>query len=347
MYSFALAIIAIATIPAIAQENTQTETKTIEENIVISRPDGHAPIGVIGDHIHSKGDWMFSYKFMPMTMSGNLNKSDDIRDEDLFQHYMAAPQDMQMHMHMLGMMYAPTDNITLMAMANYLSNEMDLKTKMGMDFQTTSSGISDISLGALIKLYKKGRQGIHANISVSLPTGDIDQRGDTPMMNNAQLAYPMQLGSGTYDPKVGITYLGQSDKLSWGAQTSYKTRLGENDEEYSLGDVYNFTSWAAVKASNNISISARINYTKLGEIDGADADMNPMMMPLFNTANSGRSDMDLGIGMNYFIAEGAFKNLRFGAEINFPIVQDVKGMQMKREMLGTVGIQYAIGANCH
>ena len=33
----------------------------------------HAPIGVMGDHMHSKGEIMFSYRFMNMLMKGNLN----------------------------------------------------------------------------------------------------------------------------------------------------------------------------------------------------------------------------------------------------------------------------------
>lgn len=37
-----------------------------------SRPDGHAPISVMGDHYHKKGELMFSYRFMPMWMEGNL-----------------------------------------------------------------------------------------------------------------------------------------------------------------------------------------------------------------------------------------------------------------------------------
>ena len=33
-----------------------------------SRPDSHAPIGVMGDHAHKTGEWMLSYRFMAMDM---------------------------------------------------------------------------------------------------------------------------------------------------------------------------------------------------------------------------------------------------------------------------------------
>ena len=34
------------------------------------RADGHAPIGVMGDHLHKRGEWMLSYRFMRMNMEG-------------------------------------------------------------------------------------------------------------------------------------------------------------------------------------------------------------------------------------------------------------------------------------
>jgi len=35
-----------------------------------NRPDGHGPISIMGDHTHSKGEWMISYRFMNMTSDG-------------------------------------------------------------------------------------------------------------------------------------------------------------------------------------------------------------------------------------------------------------------------------------
>ncbi|MEX2565433.1 MAG: hypothetical protein WD431_05790, partial [Cyclobacteriaceae bacterium] len=207
-----LGIVLLCSTVAIAQENKWSS----------ARPDGHAPISVMGEHMHNKGEFMFSYRFMPMWMEDNLKSTDDISNEDIYQSFMVAPQKMQMNMHMLGGMYAPSDRITLMVMGNYISNSMDLRTGMGIDFTTESSGLGDVTVSSLIKIMNSNRQSLHGNVGISIPTGDIDQRDETPMMNDAQLAYPMQLGSGTWDPSLGLTYLGQSDKFSWGAQSKYK-----------------------------------------------------------------------------------------------------------------------------
>lgn len=115
-----------------------------------ARPDGHAPMGVMGDHYHHQGEWMFSLRYMPMWMENNLNGKESLGNSDIFQEYLVAPQKMVMNMYMLGVMYAVTDNFTLMLMTNYLSNTMDLKTRTNVDFETASSGLGDISLYGLV-----------------------------------------------------------------------------------------------------------------------------------------------------------------------------------------------------
>ena len=42
------------------------------------RPDSHAPIGVMGEHVHSKGEWMASYRYMRMNMEPNRIGTDDV-----------------------------------------------------------------------------------------------------------------------------------------------------------------------------------------------------------------------------------------------------------------------------
>ncbi|MDE0514442.1 MAG: transporter, partial [Gammaproteobacteria bacterium] len=38
----------------------------------------HAPIGVMGDHMHEKDEFMLSYRFMHMDMQGNRAGTDSI-----------------------------------------------------------------------------------------------------------------------------------------------------------------------------------------------------------------------------------------------------------------------------
>ena len=105
------------------------------------RPDAYAPIGVMGDHLHHKNGFMVSVRYMTMDMEGNINGSSEASNMEIFQDYMVAPQSMTMDMIMVGVMYAPSDKLTLMLMQNFIRNDMALSNMMGMRFSTESNGM--------------------------------------------------------------------------------------------------------------------------------------------------------------------------------------------------------------
>ncbi len=318
-----------------------------------SRPDGHAPIAVMGDHTHSKGELMFSYRYMYMTMENLKQGDNDISFADALSQYMVTPTRMPMQMHMIGAMYAPSDRITLMVMGNYISSTMDHVTRMRQTFSTASSGFGDTKIAALYKFMDKNKQRMHAQIGVSIPTGDIDSEAITPAsqsaFNNGMrpspetiLPYPMQLGSGTFDGEFAITYLKQWSTTSFGAQARTTLRFGENDNEYTLGNRYQLDTWYAINATAIMSFSARIRGLYIEEISGMNPQLNPMMVITADTANSGGTLINSGLGVNFYAPSGSLKNLRLGIEFGYPLYQDLNGIQMKNKESLTIGLQYAL-----
>lgn len=202
----------------------------------------------MGDHTHGGGEFMISYRFVHMAMASSRDGSTVLSDGDIVDpagayRFLVTPTEMPMQMHMLGLMYAPTNSLTLMAMVPAVSSSMDHITRAGGMFTTESSGLRDVSLTALYRFATPNHQRVHANLGVSFPTGSITEMGVTPMSSpdETQLPYPMQTGSGTFDIKPGLTYLGQSDAWSWGGQASTTVRLGENDQMYRLGNIHSGT----------------------------------------------------------------------------------------------------------
>ena len=335
-------------------DTTQVEQITPKKTIKYYRPDSHAPIGVMGDHMHKKGEFMFSYRYMYMDMDGMLNGSDDASNQDVLAGgFLVTPEKMNMQMHMIGVMYAPSNYITLALMGNILANDMDLiVTPRNLPFNTKSGGFGDLKLNALVKLLHEKSHHIHANLGISFPTGNIEQRDEIPVKQNALLAYPMQLGSGTFDPTFGATYSGKNTNFSWGAQSLFTFRINDNDRNYKLGPKGEATTWLAFKATNQFSFSARLSYMQVGSIEGEDTEFAELLnmpnipqrnlMPLFNTLNSGRKQLDASVGTNFIVPSSSLKGLRIGLEIGLPVYQDVNGFQMKNSWMGTIGIQYAI-----
>lgn len=84
------------------------------------RPDTHAPAGLMGDHAHSAGEVMAEYKFMTMSMDDNRVGTDEVSDVAALTasgvSFMVAPTRMVMDRHMLHVMYAPSDRVTLYMM---------------------------------------------------------------------------------------------------------------------------------------------------------------------------------------------------------------------------------------
>ena len=118
-----------------------------------ARPDGHAPIGVMGDHSHGAGEFMFTYRYKFMDMNGNRIGTNKVSNQKVLEDFMVTPTDMTMQMHMFSLMYAPTDYITVMGMIPYVKKSMNHLTRMGNRFRTETDGIGDTKLSALIKVF--------------------------------------------------------------------------------------------------------------------------------------------------------------------------------------------------
>lgn len=319
-------------------------------------PDSHAPIGVMGDHRHKQGEVMVSYRYMSMDMKDNLLGDDAISPTQIVTSIAnpftppptvrVVPVEMTTNMHMVGVMYAPGDNITLMAMFNYLDKEMTHQTFMGMAgttqlgrFTTRNSGIGDTKVSALWGLLDQGIHKLHMNLGLSLPTGSIDEKDEvlTPMNTRPTLRMPyaMQLGSGTYDIEPGITYYGINGKLGWGGQLKAVYRLGENDEDYTLGDVLQLSGWGSYRLADWLSGSLRLTYLDQDSIDGRDSNIAAPVTTA-NPDNYGAERLDLAIGFNTVNHNGH----RLAFEYSTPIQQDVNGVQMEMQSMWALGYQF-------
>jgi len=304
----------------------------------------HAPIGVMGDHIHHKGGLMATYRYMFMSMQRNYDGESQISDAAARAGYMMAPTDMDMQMHMLGVMYAPTDKLTLMLMSHYIKNDMSMVNALGVRSEMHSEGTGDTTLSAYYSLFNKGTSSAHIGLGISAPTGSIDEKLD----NGAHQPYPMQLGSGTWDLKPSITWLGQSkNDWSYGSQLSAVIHLDENDNGYTLGDSATLTGWISRRLTNSSAVSLRLTGSTWENVDGHDDQMptipmgplagQPMTAPADPDARGG-SRIDLSLGLNLWSTE---KGARFALEGGTPIYQNLDGPQLDVDWFVTAGIQFS------
>ena len=308
------------------------------------RPDGHAPIGLMSGHTHKPGKLMLSYRYQRMKMEGNRSGSSDISTGAVLEAFPVSPLQMKMDMHMLGAMYGLNKRVTLMGMLPYLRKSMTLVNRNGLKFGTRTQGLGDIKLMAIYKLRSthSGDGTRHSRLSgglgLSLPTGDTDEHGATPL-GNIRLPYPMQLGSGTYDPIITITYTSLYPKWSWGLQFKTLQRLGKNDEGYRLGDEYHLSAWAAYRHSDSLSAALRFAGKSWNNISGQDTNLNPAMVPTARTNLRGGERADLGLSINFLQTDGMFKGHRLAMEFSVPVYQHLDGPQLESDYIYTLGWQ--------
>lgn len=314
------------------------------------RPDAFAPNGVMGDHLHPKGEWMFSVRYMNMQMDGLKKGSNKINAAEILSTYMVAPENMGMQMLMFGAMYAPSNKLTLALMQSYFWNEMEMTAIMqnnGMSmenrFSTHSSGLGDLKFSALYGVYSGNGKSFHLNLGISVPVGDIEKRDATPMNANAKLPYAMQPGTGTLNTTAGFTYKEMYTSTSWGTQFLATLPIGENKLDYRWGSLYQLNLWGAYRISTNFSFSGRVLGTLQNKIKGKDEDLNIMMAPTTNPANYGGEKVKLFGGMNLsFPVTSSLRNWRLAAEIGSPVYENYNGIQMDENLSFSAGLKYLI-----
>lgn len=306
-------------------------------------PLSHGPIGIMGDHFHGSGEWMFSYRFMRMNMEGNRSGQEPLSSSQVIaQGYMVSPLKMEMDMHMLGAMYGFSNDLTLMVMLPYMRKSMDHITMSSVKFTTDAQGLGDTRVTVIKAFHQTAQQKGMINAGLSFPTGSIDRKDDTPMGSNQQLPYPMQLGSGTTDLLLGITYTDQAEKNAWGAQVKGTFRFGENSRGYRLGNEYQVTSWWGFFHADWISSSIRLNGLIWDNIAGSDSALNPNMVATADPLKRGGQRWEVALGIN-LISRGDFlKGHRIAFEWGIPFYQNLQGPQLETDWTFTLGWQYAL-----
>ncbi len=297
-------------------------------------------VNVLGTHTHLAGEWMIGYQPMVMSMTGNRAGTRRLADSEVLQNFMVTPTAMRMDMQMFHLMYAPTDDLTVMVMASHLRLSMDHLTRMGMRFTTEAAGFGDTKAEVLYTAVGDVLQQGHRILlaaGVSLPTGSIDQRGDTLAGPDQLLPYPMQLGSGTFDLLPGIVYLGQTDRWAWLTQADATLRVGKNSSDYALGDRLRLTGWGSRQVTEWMAVNGQVEGLIWGNIDGANPGLNAGMVPTADPLLRGGTRVDVSLGLDFYVAEGTATGNRLGVELTLPVYESFDGPQLGTDLHLTAG----------
>lgn len=331
--------------PVGADESADPEPETRKQNpLRLNRPldqaSDFAPVGVLLDHTHAKGDWTFLFRYSQIDKrnlrSGSAPVSVGEASAGCYQpvpKYCQVPISSSRGIYTMGAMYAPRDRFTFALLLPVVTNHLEQWTSTGPQIDDTS-GIGDAKLLFLIPFIQKGAQQTQFNVGISFPTGSIQQVDDT----GQRLSYTMQLGSGSWDGIWGVTYTGDHRAISWGGQFEGQYRFANNSVGYRLGTVYQASAWVSGGITDWVSVSARFAWTRQGNIHGVDPTLDKTLTPLNDNMLQGGTTLQVGPGLNILLPFAGGQ--RLAAELTFPLYESLDGPQLGSEMTLTAGWQW-------
>ncbi len=324
---------------------------------------GNMPMTIPGGGIPETHEFRFKVQPMIMHMSGLRNGTGNVDTASVLGmpvmlgkptgKFMAAPTSMDMNMLNLAAGYSFTDDLFAGVMGMYTDNRMDMQfsgmmqTLTGQNgFTMKSRGIMDTMLMGKYRLYADDpmipSKEASLFVALSMPTGSIDKRNTThplAMRRTELLPYGMQLGSGTWDPIVGLLYQRSLSPWWWGVDARYTQRTGSNKRGYRLGNRAQVDAYLMYQPSVSLVLYGELNGDWQGKMRG-EADeaasgqsahavkgvaTSPYMTPLWDPAFTGKTQLFTTIGAQW--QPLPLQIVDIGVQL--PVYQRMNGLQLK------------------
>ena len=255
-------------------------------------------------------------------------------------NFPVVPVKSTQEVHTFDLGYRVNDKLKLSLSVPFIRQDTDhISSVTGFEaFNISSSGIGDISLISTLYVPINDRSAWQFSAGVSFPTGSIDERGDTPR-NGAgtfeRLPYTKQLGTGTWDFPLSISYLRNQGSLDWGAQVTARTHLGENSNDYHLGNRYGLNIWAQYFTKTYFHPGVKLAWQHIDRIHGADVSLTmpgpfPYAAPIANPSFFGGNNINLSLLLKVCNGETHCKKY---ADLEFtkPVYRNMTGVQPKED----------------
>ncbi len=302
---------------------------------------------VIADHTDAEGKsnrWNFAYTYRRLSSGKYQVGTRDVTfDEVLFspgetrtaQNYPVVPTFICQHVHALSASYAVNESVSLNLVLPYITQGTDhISSVPGFaDFLLKSKGIGDISLSASYLKRLSPTAALQFNGGVRVPTGSIDETGDTPRNGSGtleRLPYTMQIGSGTVDLTASFNYSHIVKDLKLGVNAHTTIRTGKNDNDYRLGNNYGVATSMHYIKSSRVQPGFRVNFREIEQIKGADMSLRvpgPFPYPAGITNPSNYGGEKVNVAALVKLCPQTDCKVSFTGEYGVPIYQNLNGVQ--------------------
>jgi len=202
-------------------------------------------------------------------------------------------------------------------------------------FTIVSEGVGDVSLTMTGIGYQTARSSLNIHGGISLPTGSIAAKGPTPAGPGSQLPYTMQLGSGTWDVPIGVTYRRDTNgaaglgPLTYRLSATGKIRTGENSRGYRLGHRLVLDGSMSMQPLSWLSPSVGASSEIWGNITGHDINFpGPIFpTPVTNPDLFGGQRVSATFALTFSSRASDVGRHSVGLDVSVPVYQNLRGPQ--------------------
>ncbi len=245
---------------------------------------------------------------------------------------MPTDRDLRVTAFPLVGVYGATGRLALFGVFPILDKNMEVTTPSGRITRNTT-GVGDARLFARYTLFQHNRRGLTVRLApfagIELPTGTDDARDAA-----GPLPRPFQLGSGSWDPFVGVVLTRQS--FAWQVDVSASYKRNTEAGGFRFGDEARLDVAAKVRVLPRrlgpglprfLYVALESNLIGLGknELGGAD------------DPNSGGVTWRLAPGLQY-----ATRRVILGAALQLPVVQDLNGAALENDAILTLSVRFSL-----
>jgi hypothetical protein len=325
-----------------------------------------------GSKTEQSGNWWdprrlhVSYSYIRVEFNGFRNGTNNISDAALIgpangRTYPILQDAIIQEAHSFDFSFNLNEWVTVQMTVPYILQSSGHHAIVGgtafSDFTIRSDGLGDIGVGGSFRVRSTQTQSIVLNAGLSIPTGSIREKGDTPSPGTQnQLPFTMQLGSGTWDMVIGAGYQGTTGPLgstytkplgsvSWRLGAHGKIRTGMNSRGYRLGNRLIITTSVAAHPSPWFQPFVQLNTEISGKITGTDENfLGPIFpTPAADPNNFGGEKLIISTGTTISFSdlpEGKIFDMLRGQKIVIehgqPIYQSLNGPQARERWRGTI-----------
>lgn len=225
--------------------------------------------------------------------------------------------------------WGATSRWTLFGIVPLLDKTMELDMPSGRTKRSVN-GLGDVTAMVRYTAYSKDQAGRTFRIApyagIEMPTGEDDEQDAL-----GQLPGPLQLGSGAWNPAVGIVTTAQSLKQEWGISTSYKFNNAANGfergDEARLDLSYHRRVWMGGPA-DGLPHFLYVGLEGNGVWQGKDR-------------NNGLDDSDSGGTTLYLAPTLQYITRRTVVEsaVQLPVAQNLNGNALEQDFIFTLSLR--------